>query len=355
MPNSRLLSLLVFGVTFALGVMSCSQGTQEGETGSLSLQLTIAGDVEIDEVAWVITGGDMPSMNGTIDTSAPGSTASIEVFGLPPSIGKDYTITMEAIATDEETTCKGSEDFGIDIGEVTEIMVMLNCKRPQRFGSVRVDGEFNICAELTKVVVSPLQTSVGNDIDLFSDAEDLDDDDIHYLWIGTGGSFEDAEAASTTYTCTDAGDHFVKITVTDEPDSEVCDSSWTVEVRCVGCTLAPECDDGMQCTLNNCIAGVCITGEVDIGESCDQDGGTVCDGDGNCVECSDDEGCDSGEICVDNECVPDDPNVLCDVGLCAESELLRQECVDEINACLLLPEFQREECIVVALLTCNPE
>ena len=73
MPNPRLLSVLVFGVAFALGVVSCSQGTQEGETGSLSLQLTIAGDVEIDEVAWVITGGDMPSMNGTIDTSAPGS------------------------------------------------------------------------------------------------------------------------------------------------------------------------------------------------------------------------------------------------------------------------------------------
>jgi hypothetical protein len=112
----------------------------------------------------------------------------------------------------------------------------------------------------------------------------------------------------------------------------------------------------MQCTLNNCIAGVCITGEVDIGESCDQDGGTVCDGDGNCVECSDDEGCDSGEICVDNECVSDDPNVLCDVGVCAENELLRQECVDEITTCLLLPlEIQREECILVALLTCNLE
>jgi hypothetical protein len=306
MPNSRLLSLLVFGVAFALGVVSCSQGTQEGETGSLSLQLTIAGDVEIDEVAWVITGGDMPSMNGTIDTSAPGSTASIEVFGLPPSIGQDYRITMEAIATDEETTCKGSEDFGIDIGEVRKISVMLNCKRPQRFGSVRVNGEFNICAELTKVVVSPLQTSVGNDIDLFSDAEDLDDHDIDYLWIGTGGSFDEAAAASTTYTCTDIGDNFVKITVTDELDSEVCDSSWTVEVRC--------------------------------------------------VECGDDEGCDSGEICVGNECVSDDPNMLCNVGACEESETLRQECVDEItDVCLFVPDFQRDECIVVALLTCNLE
>jgi hypothetical protein len=182
---------------------------------------------------------------------------------------------------------------------------MLNCTRPERFGSVRVNGEFNICAELTKVVVSPLQTSVGNDIDLFSAAEDLDDNDIHYLWIGTGGSFDDAEAASTTYTCTDAGYHFVKITVTDEPDSEVCDSSWKVDVRC--------------------------------------------------VECGDDEGCDSGEICVGNECVSDDPNMLCNVGACEGNETLRQECVDEIDACLLLPDFQRDECIVVALLTCNLE
>ena len=65
----------------------------------------------------------MPSMNGRIDTSATGSTVSTEVFGLPPSSGQDYRITMEAIATDEETTCKGSEDFGIDIGEVRKISV----------------------------------------------------------------------------------------------------------------------------------------------------------------------------------------------------------------------------------------
>jgi hypothetical protein len=48
--------------------------------------------------------------------------------------------------------------------------------------------------------------------------------------------------------------------------------------------------------------------------------------------------------------------VLCDVGVCATNETLRQECVDEItDACLLLPDFQRDECIAVALLTCNLE
>ena len=209
MRFSPLLSLLVVGFVSALGVASCSQGTQEGESGSLALRLSIADDVEIDKVDWEITGGDMDPMSGSIDTSAPGATASIEVFGLPPTVGKDYTITMEAIATEGETVCKGSEDFGVDVGEVTEIEVMLNCKRPQRLGGVRVNGEFNICPELVKMVVSPLQTSVGNDIDLFSAAEDVEGDDIHYSWTGTGGSFDDPDAASTTYTCDDGGDHFV--------------------------------------------------------------------------------------------------------------------------------------------------
>ena len=96
MSALRLLCSMVFSLAIAFAVAGCSSDTQDPNTGALSLELTIAGDIEIDEVAWVITGGDMLPMGGTIDTSAPGATASIEVFGLPPSVGKDYTITMEA-------------------------------------------------------------------------------------------------------------------------------------------------------------------------------------------------------------------------------------------------------------------
>jgi len=355
MPNSRLLSLLVFGVAFALGVASCSQDTQEGESGSLSLQLTIAGDLEIDEVAWVITGGDMPSMNGTIDTSAPGSTASIEVYGLPPSTGQDYRITMEAIATDGVTTCKGSEDFGIDVGEVTEIMVFLNCKRPQRLGSVRVNGKFNICAQLIKATAAPLQTSVGNDIDLTSQAEDADDDPIAYNWSATSGSLDDRSAASTTYTCTEVGDHFITISVTD--NDEYCDMAmWRFPVTCVPldaecqsdddcdedemcvagrcvpdveCVTPADCDDENDCTANICADGTCANPNSDADEMCDQSGGSVCDGQGNCVECNSDAQCDAGEVCFENACVLDDACDMdtdcldgnqCTVDLCTAGE-----------------------------------
>jgi hypothetical protein len=365
MPNSRLLSLLVFGVAFGLGVASCSQGTQEGESGSLSLQLTIVDDVEIDEVAWVISRVGMEPMGGTIDTSAPGATASIEVFGLLPSVGKDYTITMEAIATDGETTCKGSEDFGIDVGEVTEIMVMLNCKRPQRLGAVRVNGKFNICAELTKVVVSPLQTSVGNDIDLASQAVDLEGDAIDYQWSGTGGTIDDPGAASTTYTCTEAGNHFVTIQVSDD-DFEYCMSGWTVAVTCV---------DGDGGT-----GGTAGTGGT--GGTGGMGGGVVCD-EGDCATDTEKKAkCETFVIaCIANEAPEEEcllaglfafcaeggggtggsggagggggtggapnPSELCNEDLCAADDDLKQLCEDAIAACIANNlEIQWEECIL---------
>ena len=62
------------------------------------LHLTIAEGVDIDEVLWSVSGGEMEDMMGTIDTSASESTASIELFGVPE--GSGYLAQMEALTTD---------------------------------------------------------------------------------------------------------------------------------------------------------------------------------------------------------------------------------------------------------------
>jgi len=226
---------VLFGAGMALSVVGCSgAGTSdEGPSGSLSLSLVIGDGTEIDEVAWEITGGDMEPMSGTINTSAPGSTPSIEVFGLRPGDGNAYTVAMQASSADGGTSCKGSADFGIEVGQVTEVMVMLRCTPPLRFGAVRVDGKLNICAELTKAVVSPLQTSVGSAIDLASQAVDAEEDPIEYRWTGTGGTIADSSAASTTFTCGEAGEQSITIEVSDDGFAH-CVSAWTVPVTCVG-------------------------------------------------------------------------------------------------------------------------
>jgi hypothetical protein len=302
--------------------------TQTGESGSLSLDLVIGDGIVINEVQWRITGNNM-DMSGTINVSAPGSTASVEVFGLPPG-DEEYTVELTALSDDEEVSCRGSANFNVEVGQSTDVMVMLNCKLPETLGGVRVNGKFNICAQLTKATAAPLQTSVGNDIDLTSQAEDADGDPIAYNWTSTGGSIDDPSAAATTYTCVDVGNNEITISVTD--NDEYCDmATWTFPVTCVPgevecqndddcdedevcvagecvpdveCVTPADCDDDNDCTADICADGMCANPNNDAGEMCDQDGGSVCDGDGACVECNSNMQCDAFEVCTENACVP---------------------------------------------------
>ena len=108
---------------------------------------------------------------------------------------------------------------------------MLNCKPPERFGGVRVNGELNACPGLAKVVVSPLQTSIGDEITLSATGFDPEDDPIFYYWFGGGGEIADSMAPSTTYTCERVGNHRISVGIRD--DSFACIDFWSVEVSCV--------------------------------------------------------------------------------------------------------------------------
>ncbi|MGB8332825.1 MAG: hypothetical protein WCE62_22055 [Polyangiales bacterium] len=232
--SRRSLILLSCLVALSLGLAGCSsEATEEPQAiGSLSLALEIGDGIQIDEVDWTITGGEMTPMSGSINTSAPGSTASVEVFGLPPTEGDDYTITLQGTATDGVTTCEGLAGFGVAVDQVTEVMVLLRCKLPPRYGAVGVNGELNVCAELTKAVVSPLQTSVGGETELASQAVDAEGAMIAYRWSGMGGTIGMPGAASTIYTCAEEGSQSVTIEVSDD-GFEYCISEWTVAVTCV--------------------------------------------------------------------------------------------------------------------------
>jgi hypothetical protein len=223
--RTRWLAGWLFG---ALAFAGCAADTSN--SGDLTIELELIDGTDIDEVTYSITGNGMEPMVGTIHTSAPGSTASVEVYGIPA--GEDYTIAMTATSTDGQTSCSGSADFDVAIGEVTQVMLVLNCKPNQQYGGVRVNGKVNFCADLIKVVVSPLQTSIGNHINVVAQAADLEGDAIEYRWTGTGGSFADASAPVTTYTCEEVGNQTITITVSDD-GFQYCDCGWTVDITCV--------------------------------------------------------------------------------------------------------------------------
>lgn len=209
---------------------SCSSGTSTDGSGALNVQLELEGGVEIDEVRYTVSGNGMEPMSGSIDVSAPDTTVSVELFGIPE--GTDYLIEMVATSVDGGTTCNGATDFDISPGQVTLAYIVLNCTLPDDEGGVNVDGEFNICAELVKVVVAPLQTSIGNVIELSAAADDREGDEVAYLWTATGGTIADSASPNTTYTCEEEGEQIITIAVSDD-GFEFCSAEWSVAVTCV--------------------------------------------------------------------------------------------------------------------------
>ncbi|MBT8470804.1 MAG: hypothetical protein KJN97_18810 [Deltaproteobacteria bacterium] len=225
-------SLWVGAALFAAGCSGNSVSVPCYSDVLIDLEVTVDNEgnsVTLDEVLWTLTGNGMAPMSGAIDTSAQGATPSVEVFGLNPG---SYRIELEASADGGGTRCRGSAPFDVTEGVSTEVAVLLRCKVGERFGAVRVNGKLNICAELTKAVVAPLQTSIGNQIAVQSQAVDEEGDPIAYAWTTDSGSFADPSAAATSYTCEETGDHSVTISVSDD-GFDHCIDSWTVAIRCV--------------------------------------------------------------------------------------------------------------------------
>ncbi|MBT8454186.1 MAG: PKD domain-containing protein [Deltaproteobacteria bacterium] len=324
MPASRPNSSLVLLFVALLVAAGCANDSTTGEPGSLNVNLELRGDITINQVAWEVRGNGITPISGAINTSAIGSTPSVEVFGIPS--GSNYLITMTATSLDGATSCEGWAEFDVSPQVTTNVMVMLNCKPAQNLGGVRVNGKFNFCADLVRVVVAPLQTSVGNDIALSAGAVDLEGDEILYRWEATDGFIDDPTAPETTYTCRTAGSHAVRVEVSDD-SFDYCISDWTVAITCVSgdapeCELDADCDAGEVCEQNVCVPDVeCnVDADCDAGEICLVN---VCVPD---VECNVDQDCGAGDVCFQNECIPD---LECSVdGDCAPGE------VCEGNVCI---------------------
>jgi hypothetical protein len=109
----------------------------------------------------------------------------------------------------------------------------LHCKPPEERGGVRVNGMINFCPRIVSAVFKPLQTSVGHDIDVSAQARDLESDPLEYRWSGTGGTFADPTAKATTYTCLEAGDHWLRVEASDD-GFDYCTCYYEALITCIG-------------------------------------------------------------------------------------------------------------------------
>ena len=234
MTHRTLPGALACSVALTLLATGCGSSGSTDDTiecvTALRLDLEVADGTVIEEVEYEITGNGMQPMGGVINTSAPGSTASVEQFGIPP--GDGYTVTMVATSVDGSITCGGASTFDVGAGVSTEVDVLLNCKLSPQFGGVRVNGKLNACAELEKVIVAPLQTATGFALDVSAIGSDAEGDDFAYSWTASSGSFEDPAAPQTIYTCEGVAPAELRVEVSDD-DFDYCIDGWTVPVDCV--------------------------------------------------------------------------------------------------------------------------
>lgn len=238
-----------------------------GPTGSLALELVLEDGANVDQVDWQITGNGMTPLEGT-DAATPGSTTSIHVDGIPP--GDSYLVALSATSDDGTTTCEGSAGFDVAEDDATQVHVMLKCETASQGGLAGLAALTGTCPYLTSVIVSPLQTSVGFDINVSSAAFDDESDPIEYLWTGTGGSFADPAAQVTTYTCEQEGAQSVTITVSDDA-FQSCTENWTVQITCVGgggCTPDGSAQSAGPVTNRPCGPSSCSEMEACVGGTC---------------------------------------------------------------------------------------
>ena len=83
--------------------------------------------------------------------------------------------------------------------------------------------------------------------------------------------------------------------------ANVCDGGGNITVNAIYNADTPV-SDGIDCTDEVCTAGVASHPSSPVGATCNQNGGTVCDGAGNCGTCTQDSQCPAGGACQVAKC-----------------------------------------------------
>lgn len=223
---------VVVGVVAAVLSLTIGCSTEpDPPMGSMTMDLGIAPGVTIDTVNWTIS-------NSTTGFSRIGSVAvrfsnviAFQAGALPAASG--YTIALSAASVDGVFSCSGSAGFSVAAFALTPVSIQLNCSTaPPGQGTVVVTGTTQICATLTALEASPLETSVNSSIAL-SATGSAGTLPVSYSWTATAGTFDSPQSKTPRFTCP-ATPGPVTISATVSPSAPACNTvtSQSVTVAC---------------------------------------------------------------------------------------------------------------------------
>jgi hypothetical protein len=246
----------LFALAWALGaVAACGSGSHPTsrdvasdvtQHGQVSMRLSLPGGVTIDTVSYDVMGPT--PQTGAVPV---GSAQDIQfvVSDLAPG---DYTI--ELTATDSNLDpCSGSGAFTVTPGAMTGVSIAMQCLEeggtpvaaPVNMGSVFVDASATLldasvlqCPGIASFNVSPAAVPVGSSATVSVDTVGAPPT---IQWTQTdapgmtgAGTFADATAVSTTFTCTQAGQAIVTVSVATGACSRAPFTTMFADVTCEG-------------------------------------------------------------------------------------------------------------------------
>lgn len=305
--RSTLLGLFVLTVG-AVGVAGCSTkadpGAQLTNTGEVGLQLQV-GATTVSSLSYSISNGTH-SYNGNLDVGDASRLLAV-IGGI--AAGPGYTLTLSGIATNG-AACDGSAGpFTVVANSTVIVAIQLMCRAANDAGSVKIEGTAAQCAKFASVSAAPPS---GNQIQLLtSTVPAVPSPPVSLAWTITQGSgaLSSSTLGNPVYTCAPS-DSEVHLDVTmTQPPVAGCTSTFHLIIDCVTPTSCngegTSCDDLNACTQNDtCQLGMCAGSNVPAATACSQGGGTVCDGNGHCVQCLSASNCPGSDTeCSSRTCV----------------------------------------------------
>src|SRR5262249_19584933 len=147
----------------------------------------------------------------------------------------DYLVVFTATAANTSDTCSAQQTFHIDANQTHTVTVTLVCGTTAAapgLGNEIINGQVVAavqCPYLQKIVIAPLQVSVGDTIDLSTSTSDMTGT---LAWTATpDGTIDTPAAATAKYTCTSAGTKHIQVELSKAPS---CSDIIAADVVCVG-------------------------------------------------------------------------------------------------------------------------
>ena len=275
-PRVQVVGMGAMGFFLLVATTACSAGHDggsssaptgapvPGETGAVSLQLTLPGGEQVSVVHWTISG---PNGAATVVQSSAVEVEALAVHflvsGIPAASG--YVVTLSGTSTDSAVSCTGSAQFNVTAHATTLVSVQMACGLAHTTGhGTSVNGTTYDCASLSSVSANPLEVTVGSSVALAALATGPNPGTLTYAWSSSTGSFSEPNTATTSFTCTQVGSATVTVVAGDGPvpAGSACNATLDTTTITITCEPPPCTGVGTGTPASpNTSAGSCPAGQ----------------------------------------------------------------------------------------------